>query len=362
MPLEDSLDLREIAERTHGFVGADLYALCKESAMRTLERALPDFDMRAEIPSEVLENLQVTKEDFYAALKKIEPSAMREVFVEVSEVHWDDLGGLDEAKQLLVESVEWPMKYPEAFESLGIRPPRGVLLYGLPGTGKTMLARAVATESQANFISIKGPELLSKWVGESEKALRDVFRKARQAAPALVFFDEIDSLVPSRESGQDSHITERMVSQFLTELDGLIELKDVVVLAATNRPDLIDRSLLRPGRFDRLIYIPMPDLVSRRSIFDIHLSNMPLSEDVTAGWLAGMTENYSGADIETLCREAGMIALREHIRPGMSREELILDEVSVSRDHFLEAFSRVKPHLSKEMREEYSQMLRNFEV
>ncbi len=361
MPLDESLDLKEIAEITHGFVGADLYALCKEAAMRTLERALPDFDIKEDIPVEVLENLRVTKDDFYTALKKIEPSAMREVFVEVSEVRWDQVGGLDEAKQALIESVEWPLKYPDAFESAGIRPPRGILLYGLPGTGKTLLVRALATESNVNFISIKGPEILSKWVGESERAIREVFRKARQAAPALVFFDEIDSIVPARGSGSESHVTERVVSQFLTELDGLIELKDVVVLAATNRPDLLDRSLLRPGRFDRLIYIPMPDKDARKSIFRTNISKMPAS-DVSCDWLAETTENYSGADIEMLCREAGMLALREHIKPGMNKEELILDKIKINKEHFEKACASIKPHLSKEMLEEYIRMIRNFEV
>ncbi|MGA9099928.1 MAG: CDC48 family AAA ATPase [Methanotrichaceae archaeon] len=361
MPLEESLDLKEIAEITHGFVGADLYALCKEAAMRTLERALPDFDIKGDLPAEVLENLRVTRSDFYTALKKIEPSAMREVFVEVAEVRWDQVGGLDEAKQALIESVEWPLKYPDAFESAGIRPPRGILLYGLPGTGKTLLARALATESNVNFISIKGPEILSKWVGESERAIREVFRKARQAAPALVFFDEIDSIVPARGSGSETHVTERVVSQFLTELDGLIELKDVVVLAATNRPDLLDRSLLRPGRFDRLIYIPMPDKDARKRIFKTNISKMPAT-DVSYNWLAEKTENYSGADIEMLCREAGMLALREHIKPGMSKEELILDKIKINKEHFEKAYARIKPHLSEEMLEEYARMIKNFEV
>ncbi|MCX6675817.1 MAG: CDC48 family AAA ATPase, partial [Methanothrix sp.] len=257
MPLDENLDLKEIADATHGFVGADLYSLCKEAAMHTLKRALPDLDVKEDIPPAILESLKVTKEDFYTARKKIEPSAMREVFVEVSEVHWNEVGGLEEAKQALIESVEWPLKFPEAFETVGVRPPRGILLYGMPGTGKTLLVRALATESNLNFISIKGPELLSKWVGESERAVREIFRKARQAAPALIFFDEVDSIVPARGAGSESHVTERVVSQFLTELDGLVELKDVVVIAATNRPDLLDRSLLRPGRFDRLIYIPM---------------------------------------------------------------------------------------------------------
>ncbi|MFB3764786.1 MAG: CDC48 family AAA ATPase [Methanotrichaceae archaeon] len=361
MPLDESLDLKEIAEMTHGFVGADLYALCKEAAMRTLERALPDFDIKEDIPVEVLENLRVTQDDFYKALKKIEPSAMREVFVEVTEVHWDQVGGLDEAKQAMIESVQWPLKYPDAFESVGIRPPRGILLYGMPGTGKTLLARALATEINVNFISIKGPEILSKWVGESERAIREVFRKAKQAAPALVFFDEIDSIVPARGSGTESHVTERVVSQFLTELDGLIELKDVVVLAATNRPDLLDRSLLRPGRFDRLIYIPMPNKEARKNIFKINISKMPAS-DVSYDWLAERTENYSGADIEMLCREAGMLALREHIKPGMSKEELILDKIKINKEHFEKACAHIKPHLSKGMLEEYSRMIRNFEV
>ncbi|OPY44429.1 MAG: VCP-like ATPase [Methanosaeta sp. PtaU1.Bin016] len=361
MPLDENLDLKEIADATHGFVGADLYALCKEAAMRTLERALPDLDVKEDIPTEVLENLKVTKEDFRAALKRIEPSAMREVFVEVAEVHWDEVGGLDEAKQSLIESVEWPLRYPEAFECVGVRPPRGLLLYGLPGTGKTLLVRALATESKVNFISVKGPELLSKWVGESERAVREVFRKARQAAPALVFFDEIDSVVPARGSGTETHVTERVVSQFLTELDGLVELKDVIVVAATNRPDLLDRSLLRPGRFDRLIYIPMPDKVARQKILEIHLSRMA-APGISVEWLAGQTEDYSGADLEMLCREAGMLALRQHIRPGMSKEELIIDKITVTKEHFQKASLRIKPHLSKEMMDEYMQMIKDFEV
>lgn len=361
MPLEESLDLKEIADATHGFVGADLYALCKEAAMHTLERALPDLDVEEDIPAHVLEGLRVTKDDFQRALKRIEPSAMREVFVEVSEVSWDEVGGLDEAKQALIESVEWPLKFPEAFEAAGVRPPRGVLLYGLPGTGKTLLARALATESEVNFISVKGPELLSKWVGESERAVREIFRKARQAAPALVFLDEIDSVVPARGTGSETHVTERVVSQFLTELDGLVELKDVVVIAATNRPDLLDRSLLRPGRFDRMIHIPMPDRDARRKIIEIHLSRMAATE-VSPEWLADRTEGHSGADLEMLCREAGMRALREHIRPGMTREELIPDRIRVRREHFEEASSRMKPHLSKAMLEEYTRMIRDFEA
>ncbi|MDD1739502.1 MAG: CDC48 family AAA ATPase [Methanothrix sp.] len=361
MPLDESLDLKEVADATHGFVGADLYALCKEAAMRTLERALPDLDIKEDIPAEVVEGLLVTKEDFSEAMKKIEPSAMREVFVEVAEVHWDEVGGLEGAKKALIEAVDWPLKYPEAFSAVGIRPPRGILLYGLPGTGKTLLVRALATESNINFISVKGPELLSKWVGESERAVREVFRKARQAAPALIFFDEIDSLLPGRGSGSDSHATERVVSQFLTEMDGLVQLKDVVVVAATNRPDLLDSSMLRPGRFDRLIYIPMPDIKARARILEIFLSKMACS-GVSPQWLAELTEGFSGADLEMLCHEAGMLALREHIRPEMRREELIIDRIRVSREHFQEVSNLVRPHLSKEMLEEYQKMICEFKA
>jgi transitional endoplasmic reticulum ATPase len=231
----------------------------------------------------------------------------------------------------------------------------------MPGTGKTLLVRALATESNLNFISIKGPELLSKWVGESERAVREIFRKARQAAPALIFFDEVDSIVPARGAGSESHVTERVVSQFLTELDGLVELKDVVVIAATNRPDLLDRSLLRPGRFDRLIYIPMPSKAARRKIIEIHLSRMVAQDEIHSDWLAELTGDYNGADLEMLCREAGMLALREHIRPGMEREELILDRIVVKKEHFQKALESIKPHLSKDLLNEYSQMMRDFE-
>ena len=362
MPIEDSLDLEAIADMTHGFVGADLASLCKEAAMHTLNRLIPDLDAEVAIPIRVLESLKVTEEDFRFAMKMIEPSAMREVFVEVAEVHWDQVGGLNQAKQELVEAVEWPLKYPDAFESIGIRPPRGVLLFGPPGTGKTLLAKAVATESGVNFISVKGPELLSKWVGESERAVREIFRKAKHAAPSLIFFDEVDSIVPSRGSGLDSHTTERVVSQFLTELDGVVELKDVVVLAATNRPDLVDPSLLRPGRFDRMICIPMPDRAARERIFEIHLSGMPLSEDISISYLSEIMENRTGADIETLCREAGMLALRENIIPGMKGEDLILDRISVEERHFQEAFERAKPHLTPEMAADYQKVMKEFEV
>lgn len=361
MPLDDSLDLLEIADITHGFVGADLYALCKEAAMRTLERALPDLDVKEDIPAELVEGLRVAKEDFFDALKKIEPSAMREVFVEVAEVHWEEVGGLERAKQQLIEAVEWPLKYPEAFGAVGVRPARGILLYGLPGTGKTLLVRALATESNINFISVKGPELLSKWVGESERAVREVFRKARQAAPSLIFFDEIDSLIPGRGSGSDSHASERVVSQFLTEMDGLVQLKDVIIIAATNRPDLLDSSMLRPGRFDRLIYIPMPDMQARTKILEIYLSRMA-TQGVIASWLAELTGDFSGADLEMLCREAGMMALRTIIKPGIKKEELIIDELAVTKEHFKEALELIKPHLSKGMLDEYMKMIQDFKA
>lgn len=360
MPLDDSLDLSEIAEMTHGFVGADLASLCKEAAMHTISRILPDLDIEEEIPPEILDQLKVSREDFLAAMKKIEPSAMREVLVEIPEVHWSDIGGLEDAKQALREAVEWPIMYPEAFEAVGIRPPRGVLLYGPPGTGKTMIARAVATESGINFISIKGPELMSKWVGESERAVREVFRKAKQAAPALIFFDEIDSIVPARDSGRDSHVTERVVSQLLTEIDGLVELKDVVVLAATNRPDLIDPSLLRPGRFDRMIYIQMPDLAARKKIFEIYMRKMPVAGDVNIDELAARTDGYTGADIEVICREAGMLALREKIQPGMKRESLLLSQIQVRRDHFERAYQNIKPHMPPETLKEYLRIMEMF--
>ncbi|MDH7596497.1 MAG: CDC48 family AAA ATPase [Methanothrix sp.] len=360
MPLEESLDLSEIAEMTHGFVGADLASLCKEAAMHTISRILPDLDVEEEIPPEILDQLKVSREDFLAAMKKIEPSAMREVLVEIPEVHWSDIGGLEEAKQALREAVEWPIMYPEAFEAVGIRPPRGILLYGPPGTGKTMIARAVATESQLNFISIKGPELMSKWVGESERAVREVFRKAKQAAPALIFFDEIDSIVPARDSGRDSNVTERVVSQLLTEIDGLVELKDVVVLAATNRPDLIDPSLLRPGRFDRMIYIPMPDRAARKKIFEIYMRRMPVADDVDIDELAARTEGYTGADIEMICREAGMLALRERIQPGMKRESLLLAQILVRRDHFDRAYQNIKPHMPPETLKDYLKIMEMF--
>ncbi|WP_456329853.1 CDC48 family AAA ATPase [Archaeoglobus sp.] len=363
MPLAEDVDLEELAEMTNGFVGADLEALCKEAAMHALRRVLPEIDIEAEeIPAEVLENLKVTREDFLEALKNIEPSAMREVLVEVPNVRWEDIGGLEHAKQELMEAVEWPLKYPEVFKAANIKPPRGILLFGPPGTGKTLLAKAVANESNANFISVKGPELLSKWVGESEKHVREMFRKARQVAPCVIFFDEIDSLAPRRGGIGDSHVTERVVSQLLTELDGLEELKDVVVIAATNRPDMIDPALLRPGRLERHIYIPPPDKKARVEIFKIHLRGKPLADDVDIEKLAERTEGYSGADIEAVCREAGMLAIRELIKPGMSREEAkeAAKKLKIEKRHFEEALKKIKPSLTKEDVEKYEKLIEDF--
>lgn len=349
MPLSDDMKdekgLIEIADITHGFVGADISTLCKEAAMHAIRLILPEINIEEEIPPEIMEKLSVTKADFYEAFRTVEPSAMREVFVEVPQVRWKDIGGHEDSKQELIEAVEWPIKFPEAFEAINTQSPKGVLLFGPPGTGKTLLAKAVATESEANFISIKGPEILSKYVGESERAIREMFRKARQSAPTIVFFDEIDSIVPIRGSTFDSGVSERVVSQILTELDGLEELKDVVVVAATNRPDMVDPALLRPGRFDRLIYISPPSEEERKAIFKIHLKNKPLAGDVDINSFAKRTEGYVGADIGAICREAGIIALRETIKPGTTRESLkkIINGIKIHNEHFEKAFNVVRP-------------------
>ena len=346
MPLAEDVDLEKLANMTHGFSGADLAALCKEAAMRALRRVIPEIDLEAEsIPAEVLNKIKVTMSDFMDAFKDIEPSAMREVAIEVPEVHWDDIGGLEEVKRELRQAVEWPLKYPEVFSKAGASPPRGILLFGPPGTGKTLLAKAVATESEANFISIKGPEILSKWVGESERAIREVFRKARTAAPAIIFFDEIDAIAPVRGGGYgDSHVTERVISQLLTELDGIEELKNVVVIAATNRPDIVDPALLRPGRFDRVIYVPLPDLAARREILKIHFKGKPLAEDVDLEAVAKETEGYSGADLAAIANTATMIAIQEFLEKYKTPEEAKkhLDELKVSMRHVREAMKKVK--------------------
>ncbi|HID17982.1 TPA: AAA family ATPase, partial [Candidatus Bathyarchaeota archaeon] len=354
MPLAEGVDLEKLASITHGFSGADLAALSKEAAMRALRRILPEIDLEAEsIPAEVLNKISVTMEDFTEAFKDVEPSAMREVAIEVPEVRWEEVGGLEGVKRELRQAVEWPLKYPEVFSHASVKPPKGILLFGPPGTGKTLLARAVATESEANFISVKGPELLSKWVGESEKAVREVFRKARTAAPAIIFFDEIDAIAPVRGGGHgDSHVTERVISQLLTELDGIEELRNVVVIAATNRPDMVDPALLRPGRFDRVVHVPLPDRDARREILKIHFKGKPLAEDVDLDTVAGETEGYSGADLAAIANTATMIAIQEFLERYRSPEEAKqrLEELRVSMRHVREAMRKVKPASKAELK------------
>ena len=333
MPLADDVDLEKIANTTHGFVGADLESLCKEAAMRVVRRILPEIQNDEEIPKEVMEKIVVTGDDFKTAQKEIQPSALREVLVQIPDIKWDDVGGLEDVKQELKEAVEWPLKHPETFQRLGIRPPKGTLLYGIPGTGKTLLAKAVASESEANFISVKGPELLSKWVGESEKGVREVFRKAKQASPTVIFFDEIDAIASARSGNDtDSGVTKRVVNQLLTEMDGLEELEDVAIIAATNRPDILDTGLMRPGRFDRHIEVGEPDEEARKSIFKVHTKNMPLADDVDLKKLAKNTEGYVGADIEAVCREAAMLALRDD-----------LEASEIPYKYFKDAIDKVKP-------------------
>ena len=346
MPLAEDVDLQSYAENTHGFVGADLQALTREGAMHTLRRFIPEIDLDKEvIPPEILDAMEVTNADFLEAVKEIQPSALREVMVEIPNISFKDIGGLGEIIQELKETVEWPIREPEAFVRMGITPPAGVLLYGPPGTGKTMLAKAVANESDANFISIKGPELLSKWVGESEKGVREIFRKARLASPTVIFFDEIDSIASKRGLSGDSSVTERMISQLLTEIDGLESLNNVIILASTNRPDIIDPALLRPGRFDRLVYVKPPNLQGRRDILDIYTEKMPLNDDVNLEELARNIEGFVGSDIEALCREAGLIALRENI-----------DIDQISYHHFVEAKEVVHATMTASATEYYDQI------
>jgi len=338
MPLAGDVDLKKIADMTHGFVGADLAALTREAAMRAIRRILPEINLEEEtIPAEVLNKLEVTKKDFEDALLEMQPSAMREVFLESPEVHWSDIGGLETAKQELQETVEWPLKYPKLFEHMKARIPRGILLHGPPGTGKTLLAKAVATESEANFINVKGPEFLSKWVGESEKAVRETFRKARQATPCVIFLDEIDSIAPVRGSGGDSHVTERVISQLLTEMDGLEELHGVTIIAATNRIDILDPALLRPGRFDRIIKIPPPDEKARLEILQIHTRGRPI-EDIDLEKIASETEGMTGADLEAICNEATMLAIRECIQQGIEDET----KCKITEKHFQEALKKTR--------------------
>ena len=337
MPLDKDVVLHEVARKTHGFVGADIASLVRETGMYALRRYLPNINLEEDdVDPKILETMFVHRKDFDNAFKEIIPSGIREVFVEIPSVHWNDVGGLEYTKQQLIESVEWPIKNPAAYKRMGVSPPTGVLLYGPPGCGKTLLARAVATESEANFISIKGPELLSKWVGESEKAVREVFRKAKLAAPCIIFFDELDSIAPRRGStGTDSGVTERVISQLLTELDGLAQSKQIILIAATNRPDIMDPALMRPGRIDRLSYVAPPTAIDREEIFKIFTKNMPLADDVDIHDLAAKSEFFSGADIESLCREAAIRALREDIRG-----DKIYDK------HFKDAMDDIHPSAS----------------
>ena len=349
MPLAEGVDLKKLAEMSHGYTGADLAALARETAMKALRRYLPEINLEEErIPPSILEKMEIRMEDFMNAYREITPTAMREVYIEVPTVHWSDIGGLEEVKEELREAVEWPLKIPEVFERMGIHPPKGILLFGPPGCGKTLLARAVANESEANFITIKGPEVFSKWVGESEKAIREVFRKGRMAAPSVIFFDEFDSLVPRRGLGYgDSGVSERVISQLLTEMDGIITLENVVVIAATNRPDIVDPAVLRPGRFDRLIYVPEPDQNARLEIFKIYTKGMPLTKDVDLVQLASTTKNYSGADIEALCREAALNALRKDIG---SKEVTVTD--------FQKATEKIGPTVTPDMDAWYKSFLK----
>jgi transitional endoplasmic reticulum ATPase len=341
MPLADDVNMGHLAGVTHGFVGADLEALCREAAMICLRRLMPNIDFALNsIPYEQLTKLEVHMDDFLAALREVEPSAIREVFVEVPDVRWQDVGGLGGVKERLAEAVEWPLKYPDLFRQAGTRPPKGILVSGPPGCGKTLLAKAVATESGVNFISVKGPALLSKYVGESEKGVREVFRKARLAAPCIVFFDEIDSLVPARgASSSDSHVAERVLSQFLTELDGIEELKGVVVLGATNRPDMLDPAVLRPGRFDEAVRIPMPDEEDRREIFAVHLRHKPLAAGIDPSSLAARSEGFTGADIASVCNKAALSAVRRAVaegKKGLPEKVKVLIEETDIRDSFEE--------------------------
>jgi transitional endoplasmic reticulum ATPase len=364
MPLADEIDLDAYAENTHGFVGADLESLAKEAAMHALRRIRPQLDLESdEIDADVLNSIQVTENDLKQALKGIEPSALREVFVEVPDVTWDEVGGLETTKERLRETIQWPLEYPEVFDQLDMAAAKGVLMYGPPGTGKTLLAKAVANESESNFISIKGPELLNKFVGESEKGVREVFSKARENAPTIVFFDEIDSIATERGGGAtDSGVGERVVSQLLTELDGLEALEDVVVIATTNRPDLIDSALLRPGRLDRHVHVPVPDEDARRKILDVHTEHKPLADDVDLAAIARRTEGYVGADLEAVAREASMSASREFIG-SVTREEVreSIGNVRVTMAHFEQALEEVNPSVTPETRERYDEIEQQFE-
>jgi len=350
MPLTKDVNLEELASKTHGFVGADVASLAREAAMTVLRRNIHKFNLENEddeIPLEVIESLRVTKDDFDDALKVVRPSAMREVLVETPNIKWNDIGGIENVKQELKEAVEWPMKFPKSFENLGIKPPKGVLLYGPPGTGKTLLAKAVAKESEANFIQIKGPSLLSMWVGKSEEGVRKIFEKARQVSPCIIFFDEIDSLASRRSNDHGgSRVTESVLNQMLAEMDGIEDLSNVIVIGATNRPDMLDSALMRPGRFDRIVYVGVPDKQGREQILKIHMKNMPVDDkEKLIKELAEKTDGYTGADLESLARESAMLALRENI-----------ETKKVLKKHFEKAMEKVAPSVTKNDQQRYKQI------
>ena len=346
MPIADDFDVDWVLENSYGFVGADLAALVRESAMKALRRYLPEIDLEEEtIPPEVLEKMEVNMSDFRVAIREIEPSALREIYVEIPDVSWESVGGLTEIKDRLKESVEWPLTKPELFAHFGIKPPRGIVLFGAPGTGKTLLAKAIANEAKANFISIKGPELISKWVGESEKAIREIFKKAKQSAPSIIFLDEFESIAGMRSSNSQSggsDVANRVVNQLLASMDGVESLDGVIIVAATNRPEMIDPALLRSGRFERVLHVPPPDKPAREVIMQIHASDMPLSKFSMKDVLGGM-DGFTGADIEAVCREAALIAMRA-------------GKKKVTKGHFEDAISRVRPTVTPEMLEYYSKM------
>ena len=345
MPISDDFDIGWLLDNSYGFVGADISALVRESAMKALRRYLPEIDLDEEhIPPEVLEKMEVTMSDFRQAIKEIEPSALREIYLEVPEVSWDEVGGLEEVKERLKESIEWPLTKPELFEHFGINPPRGILLFGAPGTGKTLIAKAIANEAKANFITIKGPELISKWVGQSEKAIREVFKKAKQSSPSIVFLDEFESIAGTRRtaSGDGSDVMNRVVNQLLSSMDGVEGMEGVIVVAATNRPEMIDPALLRSGRFERVLHIPPPDAAAMKEILKIHTADMPLGR-FKINDLASSLQNYTGADIEAICREAALIAMRA-------------ERKTVSKKHFEQAIERVRPTVTDEMMQYYGRM------
>ena len=346
MPIEEDVDLNDYADITYGFVGADIMAVCREAAMFALRKILPQINLDEPIPSRIIQELKINNDDFMQAINMIEPSAMREVMVEIPNVNWDDVGGLDGVKQELKEAVEWPLKYPKLFERAGIRPLNGILIFGPPGCGKTLLAKAIATESKSNFISIKGPEIFSKWVGESEKTVREIFRKARQSAPSIIYFDEIDAVSSGRGEYAGTQVYASIVNQILVEMDGIENRQGIVTIASTNRPDIVDPAFLRPGRFDRLIYVEAPDFESRIKILEVHTKNMPLAEDISLKHIAQITEGYSGADLENVCREAGMQAIREKME----------NFEKIENKHFEFALNKIKSTLPGEIIQRYESM------